>query len=64
MTIVYDEDDGTVWPAAGGFDDASLPPTQEAMSNYLERVCHICCVWKQNWYKLPNDGNERIDKAG
>lgn len=64
MTIVYDEDDGTVWPAAGGFDDATLPPTREAMSDYLERVCHICCIWKQNWYKLPNDGNERIDKAG
>ena len=64
MTIVYDEDDGTVWPAAGGLDDETLPSTQEEMGNYLERVCHICCIWKQNWYKLPNDGNERIDKAG
>jgi hypothetical protein len=64
MTIVYDEDDGTIWPAAGGFDDETLPPTQGEMSNCLERVCHICCIWKQNWYKLPFDGNERIDKAG
>ena len=63
LTIVYDEDDSTIWPAAGGLDDETLPKTQGDMSNYLERVCHICCIWKQNWYKLPKDGNERIDYA-
>ena len=63
MTIVYDEDPGITWPAAGGLDDASLPATREEMSPYLERVCHICCVWKPSWYSIPNDGLERIDYA-
>lgn len=60
MTIVYDNDDGFVWPAAGGFDDASLPNDIEP---YLQRVIHICCVWKQDWYDLPEDGLERVDYA-
>jgi hypothetical protein len=63
MTIVYDEDQGTMWPAAGSFIDTSLPTTEEGMSSYMHRICHICCVWKQNWYKLPKDGMERIDYA-
>lgn len=63
MTIVYDEDAGTIWPAAGGLVDETLPKSEEDMSSYMSRICHICCVWKQNWYKLPKDGHERIDYA-
>ena len=63
MTIVYDEDPDVVWPAAGGLDDASIPSTREEMSLYMERVVHICCVWKPSWYSIPNDGLERIDYA-
>ena len=63
MTIVYDEDPTVVWPAAGGLDDASIPQTREEMSLYMERVVHICCIWKPSWYSIPNDGLERIDYA-
>ncbi|CAB9524882.1 Glutathione-dependent formaldehyde-activating enzyme [Seminavis robusta] len=63
LTIVYDEQPDCTWPAAGGLDDASLPSTTEDMNLYLERVCHICCIWKQSWYALPSDGMERIKYA-
>jgi len=63
LTIVYDESPETIWPAAGGFLDETLPLTTEQMGQHLYRVAHICCLWKQNWYKLPTDGNERIDYA-
>lgn len=63
MTIVYDEDPGVTWPAAGGLDDATIPTTREDMSAHMERVCHICCIWKPSWYDIPNDGLDRIDYA-
>ena len=63
LTIIYDEDLDYVWPAAGGFDDASLPDDKEKVGEYLDRVVHICCAWKQGWYQLPSDGLERIDFA-
>lgn len=63
LTIVYDEDLYTVWPAAGGLDDATLPSTEAEMSAQLDRVVHICCAWKQKWYQLPKDGMPRIDYA-
>lgn len=60
LTIVYDDQPEMTWPAAGGLDDATLPmPT----GDYLQRVCHICCTWKQAWYTLPKDGLERIKYA-
>lgn len=63
LTIVYDEDPDYVWPAAGGFNDASLPVDEVQMSAYLDGVCHICCKWKQEWYELPKDGLKRIKYA-
>lgn len=60
LTIVYDEQPDTVWPAAGSMDDASLPKDVNA---YLGRVVHICCIWKQDWYELPRDGLKRVDYA-
>ena len=60
LTIVYDEQPDTVWPAAGSMDDSSLPIDVNA---YLGRVFHICCIWKQAWYKLPRDGLKRVDYA-
>lgn len=64
LTIVYDSDPDCVWPAAGGFDDATLPPNESILGQYLSRVVHICCTWKQDWYELPHDGMNRIDYAG
>jgi len=58
LTIIYDDQADTVWPAAGGVDDASLP---EDINAYMGRVFHICCIWKQDWYKLPVDGLNRVD---
>lgn len=63
LTIVYDDDPDYVWPAAGGFDDATLPDEESKVSAYLDRVVHICCIWKQSWYQIPNDGLKRIDYA-
>jgi hypothetical protein len=64
LTIVYEEDEGaTIWPAAGGFYDESLPLTQQGMNAYLNRVVHIGCSWKQSWYSIPYDGMDRLDMA-
>jgi len=63
MTIVYNDDPDTTWPAAGGLDDASLPTSVDDMNLYMGRACHICCIWKQAWYDLPQDGLERIKYA-
>lgn len=63
LTIVYDDDPDTVWPAAGGFDDETLPKTEKEVSAYMNRIIHICCTWKQGWYKLPDDGMPRVDYA-
>ena len=64
LTIVYDSDPDCVWPAAGGFDDATLPNDEVTVGQYLDRVIHICCIWKQPWYQLPKDGMKRIDYVG
>ena len=64
LTIVYDSQPDTIWPAAGSFHDSSLPLTLNAMSDLLYRVIHICCIWKQAWYDLPEDGLPRIKYAG
>ena len=58
LTIVYDEEPDTVWPAAGSIDNASLP---QDLNAYLGRVFHICCIWKQDWYNLPDDGLRQVD---
>jgi hypothetical protein len=52
------------WPAAGAVDDETLPATRDEMDRVLSRTCHICCKWKQSWYKIPDDGCERIQYAG
>jgi hypothetical protein len=60
LTIVYDSQSDLIWPAAGGFDDDTIPPE---LSRYLGRVIHICCLWKQTWYDIPSDGMQRVDRA-
>jgi hypothetical protein len=64
MTISYDDDyDNAIWIAAGTMDNIYLPSTYDAMSRYLDRVVHICCMAQQSWYELPDDGMMRIDNA-
>jgi hypothetical protein len=64
MTISYDDDyDNAIWIAAATMDNIYLPSVYDAMSHYLERVVHICCVAQQAWYELPDDGMMRIDNA-
>jgi hypothetical protein len=79
MTIVYDEDTGMIWPAAGTLDDDSLVESSSSVSSsssisttaatqamsrlHLHSVLHICCKYRQRWYELPNDGNPRISDA-
>ena len=63
MTIKYDGQPETIWPAAGSFDDDSLPKKWDELNSCVYRVCHIGVAWKQSWYKLPSDGFERIDFA-
>lgn len=61
LTIVYDSQPDTVWPAAGCFDDETIPLD---ISNQLYRVIHICCIWMQSWYTLPDDKLPRLKYAG
>ena len=64
LTIVYDGSD-EVWPAAGAFDEDSLPASStEELSRQLHSIIHISCRYKQTWYKLPPDGNPRLPEAG
>eukprot|EP00523_Entomoneis_sp_CCMP467_P003897 CAMPEP_0168760198 /NCGR_PEP_ID=MMETSP0724-20121128/22632_1 /TAXON_ID=265536 /ORGANISM="Amphiprora sp., Strain CCMP467" /LENGTH=391 /DNA_ID=CAMNT_0008809179 /DNA_START=145 /DNA_END=1320 /DNA_ORIENTATION=+ len=63
LTIVYNGEP-QVWPAAGGFDDASLPATTKETSKMLHGVMHISCRYKQKWYAIPDDGCSRIREAG
>mmetsp|Transcript_18547 Transcript_18547/g.33588 ORF Transcript_18547/g.33588 Transcript_18547/m.33588 type:complete len:320 (-) Transcript_18547:757-1716(-) len=60
LTIIYDSQPELIWPAAGGFDDESIPSNY---SDYLGRVIHICCTWKQDWYAIPEDGMPRVKHA-
>ena len=61
LTIVYDAQPDCLWPAAGVLDDGSLPPDLGAA---LCRSIHICCRHKQPWYRLPEDGLDRLAHAG
>lgn len=61
LTIVYDAQPDCLWPAAGVLDDDSLPPDLGAA---LGRSIHICCLHKQPWYRLPEDGLDRLAHAG
>jgi len=61
MTIVYDMDSETIWPAAGALDDASLP---SCVKSCLAAVVHICCDWMPPWYRLPDDDLPRLRYAG
>eukprot|EP00978_Attheya_sp_CCMP212_P043858 scaffold293411_cov44-Attheya_sp.AAC.1 len=60
LTIIYDSQPELIWPATGGFDDESIPSNY---SDYLGRVIHICCTWKQDWYAIPEDGMPRVKHA-
>lgn len=64
LTIVYDDQPDMTWPAAGSPDDAALPDSESKMSQFLYRIVHICCHYRQTWYQLLNDGLERIQEAG
>ena len=57
LTIVYDSQPDCLWPAAGVLDDGSLPADLGAA---LCRSIHICCLHKQPWYRLPEDGLDRL----
>eukprot|EP00931_Biecheleriopsis_adriatica_P121191 TRINITY_DN96282_c0_g1_i1.p1 TRINITY_DN96282_c0_g1~~TRINITY_DN96282_c0_g1_i1.p1 ORF type:complete len:335 (+),score=51.34 TRINITY_DN96282_c0_g1_i1:153-1157(+) len=59
MTIVYDEDEG-VWPLAGSLDDCY---TKQDLFARTTEVSHICVKYKQSWWKLPDDGLERVKDA-
>ncbi|KAL7581010.1 hypothetical protein ACA910_005819 [Epithemia clementina (nom. ined.)] len=64
LTIVYNGSD-EVWPAAGGFDEDSLPAqTAAELGQHLHSIIHISCRYKQSWYSIPRDGNPRIPEAG
>lgn len=63
LTIAYDGQKGVIWPAAGGFDDESLPLTKEEVSFLMSRAVHICCSMMQPWHRLPDDGLPRIKYA-
>jgi hypothetical protein len=63
LTIVYDDQPDTVWPAAGAMNDDSFPIEAKKMGEMLYRVVHICCRHQQSWYELPKDGLDRISEA-
>ena len=66
LSIWYDADahnnnnDFSIWLAAGGLDSIRLPFYVEP---YLERVVHICCHYKPEWYTLPDDDMPRVGEA-
>ncbi|CAD7940968.1 unnamed protein product [Amoebophrya sp. A120] len=69
LSIVYDSQPGVVWIAAGSYDDSSIPGDSrlekyEFVTSKLARAIHICCLSKQPWYELPEDGLPRIRYAG
>ena len=61
LTIVYDSQPDCIWPVAGVLDDESLPADIPAA---LCRTIHICCVYMQPWFELPDDGMPRLKYAG
>ena len=61
MTIVYDAQPDTVWPAAGAIDDDALPSRDDCRALY--RQIHICCATVPPWYELPADGRPRLPFA-
>lgn len=71
LSIVYDDQPGCTWPSVGSFDDANqalgisttFPASTAAMNHHLYRICHICTDFLQRWYRIPDDGLERIDGA-
>ena len=69
LSIWYDADannnnnndsDFSIWLAAGGLDSIRLPFYVEP---YLERVVHICCNYKPDWYSLLDDDIPRLGEA-
>mmetsp|Transcript_21249 Transcript_21249/g.27438 ORF Transcript_21249/g.27438 Transcript_21249/m.27438 type:complete len:250 (-) Transcript_21249:62-811(-) len=65
LTIVYTDQEDTIWAAAGALDDITLPAktSDEFGQYYLHSVTHICCRYKQSWYAIPADGHSRIPEA-
>mmetsp|Transcript_29392 Transcript_29392/g.72555 ORF Transcript_29392/g.72555 Transcript_29392/m.72555 type:complete len:309 (+) Transcript_29392:66-992(+) len=60
LSIVYDWQDGTIWPSVGAFDESTLA---DDPGEDLYRIAHICVKSRPPWYELPEDGLERIDYA-
>lgn len=65
LSILYDsentmDDDAMIWLAAGGFDSVRFPFN---VAPYLDRVLHICCRFKPDWYVLPDDDMPQLDDA-
>lgn len=66
LQMVYAWQDGTVWPAVGAIDDASLPPTLAEIESSMRRVVHICVKSKAAWLELGallSGDCERLDHA-
>ena len=61
LTIVYNSQPDCIWPVAGVIDDGDYPSDLGAA---LCRSIHICCLYKQPWYELPQDGLDRLAYAG
>ncbi|CAD7956840.1 unnamed protein product [Amoebophrya sp. A25] len=69
LTIVYDDQPGTTWLAAGSYDDTKFPVDEDGsaetfLAQQVRREIHICCLSKPPWYDLPNDGRTRLKHAG
>lgn len=63
LTIVYDSQAGTIWPAAGTLDDDDMPG-KAGLDAQTYRAIHICCSDLQPWYRLPDDGLPKLKYAG
>lgn len=61
LTILYDSQLNTIWPAAGAIHDDDMPSADDARALY--RKIHICCETAPPWYLLPDDGLPRLKYA-
>ena len=60
MTIIYDAQPDTPWPAAGAIDDDAFSSSEAS----IYRIIHICCETFPPWYSLPsNDTYPRLKDA-
>lgn len=65
LSILYDcentfDEDAAIWLAVAGFDSIRFPFNVEP---YLDRILHICCRFKPDWYTLPDDDMPKVEDA-